>query len=363
MLDQVENSQAATLLHSSPTPAAPGSGAHRPAAPADDLAYGASRVGAELRERRTGLGWTLPDVAQTLRIRLPYLEAIEDGRLNDMPGNAYAVGFIRTYAAALGLDPAEIARRFRAEAQDVNRKTELAFPAPVPERGVPAGAVLLLGALLAVGTYTAWYKLSGDARGPAEMVPVVPERLAPLAERVAPANTSPQIASILPQAGAVPSTSPLVPPVVPLPMPVPTPVPVPVTVPPPTADQSRVMLHLKSDAYIQVRDKQGKVLLNRVMHTGESWPMPRGTSLLFTTGSAGGTELLIDGVASEVPGPVGAIRRNIPVEVDTIAPGAVLATPVSAPPPKPRPKPTPPASRAASPSVPSGNGEPPKIPF
>ena len=86
----------------------------------------------------------LPDVAATLRIRLPFLEAIEDGRVADLPGNAYAVGFLRTYASSLGLDAAEVARRFRAEAQEVNRKTELAFPAPVPERGVPAGAVMYL---------------------------------------------------------------------------------------------------------------------------------------------------------------------------------------------------------------------------
>lgn len=352
VLDQAETSQAAVVVQPSPkftaheqTPQATGL--------QGDLPF-ASRVGAELRERRTGLGWTLPDVAQTLRIRLPYLEAIEDGRLNDMPGNAYAVGFIRTYAAALGLDPAEIARRFRAEAQDVNRKTELAFPAPVPERGVPAGAVLLLGALIAVGTYAAWYKFSGDARGPAEIVPLIPERLAPLAERSVPVNTSPQIASILPQAGAAPV--PFTPPLASLPLVVPVPVPVVA----PAGDSSRVVLHLKADAYVQVREKQGKILLNRVMHAGESWPMPPGTLLQLSTGNAGGTELLVEGVAVAVPGANGVIRRNIPVDVDTLMPTTVLAVQQAPKPPKPA---TSPAPRATTPSASPGNGEPPKIPF
>ncbi|HEY0206778.1 MAG TPA: helix-turn-helix domain-containing protein, partial [Acetobacteraceae bacterium] len=76
-------------------------------------ALGAARVGAELRAARNRLGWALPDVAATLRIRLPYLQAIEDGRVADLPGNTYAVGFLRTYASALGLDAAEAARRFR----------------------------------------------------------------------------------------------------------------------------------------------------------------------------------------------------------------------------------------------------------
>ena len=51
------------------------------------------RAGAELAAARERLGWTLPDIAAHLRIRLPYLEAIEDGRIADLPGNAYAVGF------------------------------------------------------------------------------------------------------------------------------------------------------------------------------------------------------------------------------------------------------------------------------
>ena len=85
-----------------------------------------------------------------------------------MPGNAYAVAFVRTYASRLGLDPDEMGRRFKAEAGKVTRKTKLAFPVPVPERGVPAGAVVLLGVTLAVGAYAGWYRLSGEGRLPAE---------------------------------------------------------------------------------------------------------------------------------------------------------------------------------------------------
>ena len=70
------------------------------------------------------LGWLLPDVATALRIRLPYLEAIEDGRWPELPGNAYALGFVRAYAKLLGLDPEEMARRFRAEAGACERQTK-----------------------------------------------------------------------------------------------------------------------------------------------------------------------------------------------------------------------------------------------
>ena len=314
MLDDPARIQEANELMSASVPA------ESPTAPP----AGPSRVGAELQAARLRLGWHLPDVASTLRIRLPYLEAIEDGRHADLPGNAYAVGFIRTYAQALGLDPAEVARRFRAEAQDVNRKTELAFPAPVPERGVPAGAVILLGVLLAAGSYAAWYKFSGDTRGPAEIVPAVPERLAPIADRaVPPSNPSPQVASVMPgpnsPAPAAIATAP--------PPPIPVPVPVPTTPPAPAADASRVMLRMKADSYIQVREKQGPVLLNRVMRTGETWPVPKGAVLLLTTGNAGGTEVVVEGVASPPLGAAGAVRRDIPIDSNAIKPGASLAVP------------------------------------
>lgn len=300
----------------------------------DTPALGASRVGAELRAARQRLGWSLPDVAATLRIRLPYLEAIEEGRLADLPGNAYAMGFLRSYATFLGLDAAEVARRFRAEASEVNRKPELAFPAPVPERGVPAGAVVLLGVCIAVGAYAAWYRFSGDTPGAAPVVPAVPERLAPLAA-APPSNPSPQVASILPPPGspsvAPPAGTTAAPGAVP-PVPVPVPVPVTLTPPPPVApaEVARVVLRLKSDAWVQVREKQGQVLLNRVMRSGESWPVPKGQQLVLTTGNAGGTELLLDGTAMPSLGAVGVVRRDIPLEPDGLK--AAIAPKPPAPP-------------------------------
>lgn len=332
-------------------------------------ALGAARVGAELRAARQRLGWALPDVAATLRIRLPYLEAIEDGRVADLPGNAYAIGFLRTYASSLGLDAAEVARRFRAEAHEVNQKTELAFPAPVPQRGVPAGAVVLLGVLLAGGAYIGWFRMSGNSRTASEAVPAVPDRLAPLAGSAAPpSNPSPQVASILPPPSPLrPAAAPPANPPAPVlsaqrPGPAPAGVPQPLgqptappagqsaaapagaapagpapavgivspavsPSPPPAADAARVQIRLKADAWIQVREKQGQVLLSRLMRSGESWPVPRGAKLLMTTGNAGGTELVVDGVPGPALGASGALRRDVPVDGDGGRPAPALPAP------------------------------------
>ncbi len=289
----------------------------------------------------------LPEIAARLRIRLAHLEAIEDGRVADLPGNAYALGFLRTYAGALGLDADEVARRFRAEAQEVNCRTELAFPAPVPERGVPAGAVVLLGVLLAAGTYAGWYRFSGDTRTPSEQVPPVPDRLAAMTERPGlPSNPSPQVASILPPPGAASAPpSPLVISAAPAPAePLPAPVAAPAlvstptmaaaaTLPPPDSrpenrPENRIVLRVKSDSWTQVRERQGPVLLNRVLRSGETWPVPPGSQLLLTTGNAGGIELLVDGEATPLLGGAGAVRRDVPLDPEAIKAGR-LASPAS----------------------------------
>ncbi len=281
---------------------------------------GAARVGAELQAARQRLGLALPDVAAKLRIRLAFLEAVEDGRLADLPGHVYAVGFARAYATLLGLDADEAARRFRPDAQTLGQKTELEFPAPVPDRGVPAGAVVLLGVLLAAGAYAGWWHYSGDARPTAEIVPVVPERLAALADRAAPSPSSPQVASdpfasapVAPTRNAASSSEePVIASAVPV-------------APPPAAavtDEGRVLLRLNSDTWIQVRERQGHVLLNRVMRGGESWPVPKGAALLLTTGNAGGTELLVDGEATPPLGPSGAVRRDVALEPDMLKGGS-----------------------------------------
>ncbi|HET8726648.1 MAG TPA: RodZ domain-containing protein [Alphaproteobacteria bacterium] len=148
--------------------------------PAYDGEAGQASVAAILRQARQRTGYGLRDVSATLRIRHAYLEAIEDGRFNDLPGSVYAVGFIRTYAEFLELDGDEVVRRFKNEVAGIDAQTELNFPAPVPEGRMPGGALILLALLLAVGAYGGWYYLSSKDQTVADLVPDLPERFAAL---------------------------------------------------------------------------------------------------------------------------------------------------------------------------------------
>ena len=337
----------------------------------------APRAGADLRAARERLGWDLADVAAMLRIRSSYLEALESGRLNNLPGNVYAVGFLRTYATALGLNVEEVSRRFRAEAGEIPRHSELVFPVPMPERGLPAGAVLLLGLILVGGAYIGWYRLSGEGRLPAETVPPVPARLAALVEapapvpvpvaapdkhslvavsvpappppaediglfeprhaaaespRLQPAPTPPTPAPIeethvasIPEGAATTAIAMPVPPPIRQPEPAPQPGATPET--PANPDGSRVVLRFTGDTWVQVKERGGEALLTKVMRAGETYPVPNRGNLVLNTGNAGRIEILVDG--SDVPpiGGPGSVRKDVPLDPDLLMAGP--AVPVS----------------------------------
>lgn len=143
-----------------------------------EAATQAVEFGASIREMRQAHNRELADVAATLKIRQVYLQAIEDGRFGDLPGPTYATGFIRAYADYLGLDLAEVMRRYREITGDQPAQGPLVPPSPVVEARLPTGFILLVAAVLALGAYGGWYYLTVDGRDPVEVVAKLPERIA-----------------------------------------------------------------------------------------------------------------------------------------------------------------------------------------
>jgi cytoskeleton protein RodZ len=61
-------------------------------------------IGAKLRAAREAKNITLLEIQEQTKIRLRYLEAIESGNWEVIPGEVYRRGFICNYANAVGLD-------------------------------------------------------------------------------------------------------------------------------------------------------------------------------------------------------------------------------------------------------------------
>ena len=147
----------------------------RPSGPPDLKVH--ESIADTLRLARQELGQDLRTVAQVLCIRYTYLEAIEKGDFGSLPGTAYAIGFLRTYAEFVGLDGEQIVERFKREVQGVEPVQELVFPEPVGHNRIPGGAIVLISMVLLAMAYGGWLYLSNEGKNIADLMPRVPERL------------------------------------------------------------------------------------------------------------------------------------------------------------------------------------------
>ena len=132
-------------------------------------------VGELLRAKRAEFGVDLRQAADYLRIRHAYLLAIEEGRVDDLPGAAYAMGFVRAYADYLGLDGPAIVERYKDETAELGDDVRLIFPSPLPEGKVPSGAILLIAVLALILVYGGWVVFAQQNIKIAELVPTLPE--------------------------------------------------------------------------------------------------------------------------------------------------------------------------------------------
>ena len=135
-----------------------------------------SGLGRALRRARLSHGYAISDVAETLRIRPEYLDALEEGDHAKLPGRVYAIGFVRTYSSFLGLDSAVAIERFKSEAVTLDH-AHLQPPTPPPEGRVPGGALLFVSLVSAVVLYGGWWIMSAEERRLPEIVAEVPDRL------------------------------------------------------------------------------------------------------------------------------------------------------------------------------------------
>ena len=138
----------------------------------------ATGVGALLKASRLRIGDDLRQIANILKIRYVYLEAIEDGRFEDLPGHTYSMGFVRAYAEHLGLDSDEVIRRFKNQVVGEHPEPSLEFPEPFPEMGIPGGAIIFIGILVAAVAYGVWYVNTSKDGFIADLITPVPERMA-----------------------------------------------------------------------------------------------------------------------------------------------------------------------------------------
>lgn len=174
--------------------------------------------GAFLRDARERRGKTLQQIASETRIPQRHLDALEQGRLDQIPGGMYRRAEVRAFADAVGLDRGEALAHLEhvLENKDAYEVPKLRDPLPEPRRrGWVVVTTLALLAAAALWAGSRWEAQSAEVVDEAHSVPAVdgPAVPAPIETADAPkpgpqseppATPAPAIASAQPAAELTP---------------------------------------------------------------------------------------------------------------------------------------------------------------
>jgi cytoskeleton protein RodZ len=336
----------------------------RPSAPAQDQSELAAReIGRALRESREARGEELDEVADFLRIRPAYLAALEQGELRALPGRPYVVGFLRAYAAYLGLDGDVLVASLKGSLDRLAGQPALSYREPIAEARRGTAVMVTASLVLAASVYAGYYAIYRVDRGGVEPVAEAPGEVAKLAsdtlrrgadaakaEAAAPAErTAPQHAA----RAAVPPIPALAAPeernadagsAVAAELPDNRPLraapagPSParqqlalldseqVAAPHPAASadgSARLALVATGSSWIQVRSAGKDYVRTRTLEPGERFPLPNRNDLALSTGDAGTLEVVVDGESRGPLGQAGQIVKNLPLVPEQLRSRAV----------------------------------------
>lgn len=314
---------------------------------------GDHHAGAELRAARERMGLSLETAAAELNIRAEYLRGLERNDHSALPALAYTMGFVRSYAAFVGLDPGKLARRFGREAGRFPVEQDYTWLKPI-ERGRFSGSLLLLLSLaIASAAYVGWYYRTADDRKPAAAADILrtprpapgaiaaadaagalpgetagparggaagphPSSSAPRRPEDEPAQAQGGETAALPEApdtgaagrpaaggdrvaepGSDPESE---------------------SGPDPEAADRQIVLRARGLVWIRVRDPQtGRVIVEGIMKQGNEVTVPDSPGLVLDVGRASQLEYLVGGRSAGVAGPTAAVRHNLSLDPARLA--------------------------------------------
>lgn len=218
----------------------------------------------------------IPTISKQLCIREEFLEALENGKYNEIPEPVYILGFARNYAMELGLNPDEIVNKIKKEmgllsdcAADDEDVSACAMPSIKEEHwlkiwGIKAyqfayqhwiwfagalAAIILLIVLISVLTPSKEVDAPVVATAPVEEVSTEPAFKQEVRERFGTDNR----------------------------------------------DKADVILQASQEAWVKIEDGRGNTVFSRVLVPGDVYYVPNGNKHKATFGNAGGIDIWVKG--------------------------------------------------------------------
>ncbi|MEC8098674.1 MAG: RodZ domain-containing protein [Pseudomonadota bacterium] len=275
----------------------------------DDFELG---IGIALRDARVARNLSLAEVSALLRIREAHLEAIELEDFEQLPGNVYVIGFIRTYAQYLELNESDLIMRFKAASVEASM-ADMVFEEEETEQisGALKISLLVVGALvvyvlwLVAGTQNDGITVSAVVQTPAAPVqaPAAPTQPAVVADEAAAASAAAAETPATPRApdGAAPAAATIEGPadVKPNAQLIDT-----------TPASSKVEIRATRRTWMRLENAQGRVLFSSVIDEGEGFELPDDMDYILATRDAGALTYFVNNQAVAPVGRRGQILTN-----------------------------------------------------
>ncbi|OFW21829.1 MAG: hypothetical protein A3H97_08120 [Acidobacteria bacterium RIFCSPLOWO2_02_FULL_65_29] len=240
--------------------------------------------GGTLREARERKGVSLRQIANTTKISMSALEALERNDISRLPGGIFSRAFVRAYAGEVGLEPEETIRDFIAHfpndsvtAGHPNAARIEDSEALDSDRRMAATILRLVAVALPIAGIVLYFGMFGGRAldDQAEQRPAVPARAA--------ADTLP----ISAHAFEAPPTAPP---------------------PAPTFPADRLTVGVSATALCWVSAiVDGQRVLARLLQAGERQELDVRRELVLTAGDAGGLVLTLNGAAARPLGRSGQV--------------------------------------------------------
>ncbi|MFE9374652.1 helix-turn-helix domain-containing protein [Streptomyces sp. NPDC006711] len=233
-------------------------------------------IGRVLQQARIGAGLTVDEVSSATRVRIPIVHAIEGDDFSRCGGDVYARGHIRTFAQAVGIDPAPLVAQYDDEHGGRPAPTP---PAPLfdaerirPEPRRPNWTAAMVAAIVVVVGFVGFTMFGGGDKGKGH---------SSVAE--GPAQHKPNSPAASPQAPKAPA-------------PKPTPAPSDSAIAAVPADKVTVKVTAVNDkSWISAKDHNGKMLFDGLLEKGQAQTFQDGEKVDLILGNAGAIELYVNG--------------------------------------------------------------------
>jgi cytoskeletal protein RodZ len=229
--------------------------------------------GEKLRHEREMRGVSLRDIAEGTKISRRFLQALEEDRVDVLPGGLFPRAFVKQYAAFLGLDPDRAVADFVAAHGEPAPERRVAAPPAPPRFSLSPGQLVL--AVLAVVVLAVFLRRPGEPdhrRAKAEPTPT-PVAAAP---------------AVLPTDRVVPAAA----------------------IAAARGDGIVITMKARQECWVEVR-ADGQTLVNRVLSEGESQTFEAQGEIVLSVGNAGGLQLLVNDQQALPLGRSGEVRKNI----------------------------------------------------